>query len=152
MPGFGPTGPIDIAGQLPVPGPNPVAVADGGGADGGVADGDTAAGATADGDGADLLANPVAAGATADGSADGGAAAGDTAAGATAEDEDTEFHDPYADAELPSHVIVRINGVTLQRLASSLFSFFGIGSALLALGHKFKCFFLALETLLVFKR
>ena len=147
MPGFGPTGPIDIAGQLPVPGPNPVAVADGGGADGGVADGDTAdgsaAGATADGDGADLLANPVAAGATADGSA---------ANPVEEEDGDTEFHDPYADAELPSHVIVRINGVTLQRLASSLFSFFGIGSALLALGHKFQCFFMALETLLVLKR
>ena len=143
MPGFGPTGPIDVAGQLPVPGPNPVAVADGGGADGGVADGDTAAGATADGDGADLLANPVVAGATADGSA---------ANPAEVEDEDTEFHDPYADAELPSHVIVRINGVTLQRLASSLFSFFGIGSALLALGHKFQCFFMALEALLVLKR
>ena len=71
-----------------------------------------------------------------------------------AADGGAEGYDPYADdgVELPRHVVVKINGVTLQRLASSLFSFFGIGSALLALGHKFQCFFMALETLLVLKR
>lgn len=37
------------------------------------------------------------------------------------QEEQEGFHDPYADedAELPRHVVVRINGVTMQHLASS---------------------------------
>ena len=80
MPGFGP--PIDLTGEVPVPG------------DGLGPEPDTETGA-----------NPV---------ADGGGALGGQ------QEEQEDFHDPYADDDvaLPKHVVVRINGVTLQRLAS----------------------------------
>ena len=56
-----------------------------------------------------------------DESADTGTAANGDGATSVAADGEAEEVDPYAadDAELPRHVVVRIGGVTLQRLASS---------------------------------